>query len=46
MGTFGRSLGRLYGQQGQGGLPFGAGLTLSYNPEQRWVIGAGVQGSF
>jgi hypothetical protein len=46
MGTFGRSLGQLYGQQGQGGLPFGAGLTLSYNPEQRWVIGAGVQGSF
>lgn len=46
MGTFGRSLGSLYGQQGQGGLPFGAGLTLSYNPEQRWVVGAGVQGSF
>ena len=46
VGTFGRSLGRLYGQQGQGGLPFGAGLTLSYNPEQRWVFGAGVQGSF
>jgi len=46
MGTFGRSLGRLYGQQGEGGLPFGAGLSLSYNPEQRWVIGAGVQGSF
>ena len=46
MGAFGSSLGRIYGQQGQGGLPFGAGLTLSYNPEQRWVFGAGVQGSF
>jgi len=46
MGAFGRSLGQIYGQQGQGGLPFGAGLTLSYNPEQRWVVGAGVQGSF
>ena len=44
MGTFGRSPGRLYGQQGEGGLPFGADLNLSYNPEQRWVIGAGVQG--
>ena len=46
VGTFGRSLGQIYGQQGQGGLPFGAGLNISYNPEQRWVIGAGVQGSF
>ena len=46
MSTFGRSLGQIYGQQGEGGLPFGAGLSISYNPEQRWVIGAGVQGSF
>lgn len=46
MGAFGSSLGSIYGQQGQGGLPFGAGLSLSYNPEQRWVLGAGVQGSF
>ena len=46
MSTFGRSLGQIYGQQGQGGLPFGAGVSISYNPEQRWVIGAGVQGSF
>lgn len=46
MGAFGSSLGRIYGQQGEGGLPFGAGLSLSYNPEQRWVFGAGVQGSF
>lgn len=46
MGAFGRSLSRIYGQQGEGGLPFGAGLTLSYNPEQEWVLGAGIQGSF
>lgn len=46
MGAFGSSIGRIYGQQGQAGLPFGAGLSLSYNPEQRWVFGAGVQGSF
>ncbi len=46
MTTFGGSLGNIYGQQGPGGLPFGAGLSLSYNPEQRWVLGAGVQGSF
>ncbi len=46
MSTFGGSLGNIYGQQGQGGLPFGAGLNISYNPEQRWVFGAGVQGSF
>lgn len=46
MSTFGGSLGNIYGQQGQAGLPFGAGLSISYNPEQRWVLGAGVQGSF
>ncbi len=46
MSTFGSSLGNIYGQQGQAGLPFGVGLNLSYNPEQRWVLGAGVQGSF
>lgn len=46
MGAFGQSLSRIYGQQGQGGLPFGAGLSLSYNPEQRWVLSAGLQGSF
>lgn len=46
MGTFGSSIGRIYGQQGEGELPFGAGLSISYNPEQRWVLGAGIQGSF
>ena len=44
--AFGGSLADIYGQQGSGGLPFGAGLTLTYNPEQQWVFGAGVQGSF
>ena len=46
IGTFGSSLGNIYGQQGEGGLPFGAGVNISYNPEQQWVFGAGVQGSF
>jgi len=46
IGQFGGSLGQIYGQQNAGGLPFGAGLSVSYNPEQRWVLGAGVQGSF
>ena len=46
IGQFGGSLGQIYGQQNAGGMPFGAGLSLSYNPEQRWVLGAGVQGSF
>lgn len=46
MGAFGRSLGRIYSQQGEDGLPFGFGLNVSYNPEQRWVLGAGIQGSF
>jgi hypothetical protein len=46
LSTFGGSMGQIYGQQGSGALPFGAGLSLSYNPEQRWVFGAGVQGSF
>ena len=46
IGGFGSSLGQIYGQQNVGGLPFGAGLSLSYNPRQRWVLGAGVQGSF
>lgn len=46
LGTFGGSLADIYGQQGEGGLPFGAGINITYNPEQQWVFGAGVQGSF
>jgi hypothetical protein len=46
IGTFGGSMADIYGQQGNGGLPFGAGINISYNPEQQWVFGAGVQGSF
>ena len=46
MSSFGRSMGNIYGQQGNAGLPFGAGFNLSYNPQQRWVVGAGLQGSF
>ncbi len=47
VGAFGSSLGQIYGQQeGDGGMPFGAGLSISYNPEQQWVLGAGMQGSF
>jgi opacity protein-like surface antigen len=46
IGTFAGSVGDVYGQQGEGGLPFGAGVNISYNPEQQWVFGAGIQGSF
>ena len=45
MGAFGSSMANLYGQQGPGGLPFGAGINLAVNPNEL-VIGAGVQGSF
>ena len=45
MGAFGGSMANLYGQQGPGGLPFGAGFNLAVNPNEL-VIGAGVQGSF
>jgi hypothetical protein len=45
MGAFGGSMANLYGQQGPGGLPFGAGFNLAVNSNEL-VIGAGVQGSF
>lgn len=45
--TFAGSLGRIYGQQGQGeGLPFGFGARLSYDPVARWLFSAGLQGNF
>jgi hypothetical protein len=46
MGAFGSSLGRIYGQQGEGGLPFGAGLTVSSSPEERLRVMLGLQASF
>lgn len=46
--TFGGTAGRLYSQQqqGQGALPFGAGLTLGYTPQLGFTGMLGVQGSF
>jgi len=46
MGAFGSSLSRIYGQQGEGGLPFGAGLTISSSPEERLRVMLGLQASF
>jgi hypothetical protein len=39
-------LGKLGAAQGPGGLGFGAGGRLTYDPEKGWVVTAGVQGSF
>ena len=46
--ALGGSLAQIYGQQqqGNGGMPFGVGARLSYSPEQQWMFGLGVQGSF
>lgn len=44
--NFAGTASQLYGMQQQGGLPFGVGLSLSYNPETQWTGSLGVQGSF